>query len=766
MGRGKKGGGKGTSLTLCLFLSFLPSFFLSFFKNTKIIPIVHEQTLGVGDALREMDRNGLLKGDFVLLQGDVVSNVDVGKVLFEHSNRRLTGAKNAIMTMVLKPGTPKALRGITDVNESHVDDVLVALEPRSGRLLYYNSNQNKSSNEDSSLQESVQISSDVFSHTAEVQLRNDLIDCRIDICSLEVLALFTEEFDYQDLRQDFVRNIVTPDDNGSVYGYEVFTHIIDHEYARRVGSIPEYYAVSRDILHRWAYPMTLDNNLLLAFECPEPPAPTLFTPGSREWATENLGRVTDTLQASRTSYRLQRDMIYKERDVVVSRLADIGDETSIGAHSMVGDRAVVNATIVGRRCKIGRGATLNSCYLWDNVDIGEGCVVQPGAILCSGVRLLPNVTVGTGAIVSFNTQIGPDVSIEPFTRITSIDTDTMRSIERDTLSDGDIADGGFGIGEDTTENGHSVPMDLGESGFGFRWIPARNSDDSDSDGEWGGISTGSEIDRGSSSGITSKRNAGGGKGGGSGTDKLSSTPGSAPGSASLGNRDERKFMHECREILVGSLREGHSDIETKLELKGRQLAYDMQEVEVCCLLFVVCCLFVVFCFRFEGSLFVQRFPDFPNTPKTHNNKTKKVAVTILRSFLSYALAQAQKGGKEATVDGNAVVAEAKKLFASHAGLLNAFKEDKDDPELVWIVLEHCVSPANAPLNTVFPYLLHAMYDADILEEEGLFAWQKECADQEMSADEQLLVDSCAQFFDWLRQSDSESESSSEEESSD
>jgi translation initiation factor eIF-2B subunit epsilon len=37
----------------------------------------------------------------------------------------------------------------------------------------------------------------------------DLDDCYIDICSPEVLMLFTDNFDYQHLRRDFVKGLLS-----------------------------------------------------------------------------------------------------------------------------------------------------------------------------------------------------------------------------------------------------------------------------------------------------------------------------------------------------------------------------------------------------------------------------------------------------------------------------------------------------------------------------------------------------------------------------
>lgn len=74
-------------------------------------------------------------------------------------------------------------------------------------------------------------------------------DCFIDICSPEVLLLFTDNFDYQQLRRDFVKGLLSDE----VMGYKIFTYAIHSEYAARIDTFRSYDAVSKDILHRWTY---------------------------------------------------------------------------------------------------------------------------------------------------------------------------------------------------------------------------------------------------------------------------------------------------------------------------------------------------------------------------------------------------------------------------------------------------------------------------------------------------------------------------------
>ena len=69
----------------------------------KIVPILTaKETYSLGDAMRDVYTRGLVTSDFVLVMGDLVSNVRIDEVVRVHKERRKTN-KNAIMTMVVKP---------------------------------------------------------------------------------------------------------------------------------------------------------------------------------------------------------------------------------------------------------------------------------------------------------------------------------------------------------------------------------------------------------------------------------------------------------------------------------------------------------------------------------------------------------------------------------------------------------------------------------------------------------------------------------------
>lgn len=67
--------------------------------NIRVTPVVGQQQRSVGDALRFLDQSNIVKGDFVLVSGDMVTNVNLAPIIAEHSARRQKD-KNAILTMV------------------------------------------------------------------------------------------------------------------------------------------------------------------------------------------------------------------------------------------------------------------------------------------------------------------------------------------------------------------------------------------------------------------------------------------------------------------------------------------------------------------------------------------------------------------------------------------------------------------------------------------------------------------------------------------
>jgi translation initiation factor eIF-2B subunit epsilon len=92
----------------------------------------------------------------------------------------------------------------------------------------------------------------LFNKHPEILIKNDLIDCGIDICSLEVLALFQENFDYQNTRIDFLHGIL----GSELVDRTIYCHTLRNGYAAKATTLQMYHSITSDILKRWVYPIT------------------------------------------------------------------------------------------------------------------------------------------------------------------------------------------------------------------------------------------------------------------------------------------------------------------------------------------------------------------------------------------------------------------------------------------------------------------------------------------------------------------------------
>jgi carbonic anhydrase/acetyltransferase-like protein (isoleucine patch superfamily) len=86
-------------------------------------------------------------------------------------------------------------------------------------------------------------------------------------------------------------------------------------------------------------------------------------------------------------------------------------DVSIGSVANVQDRAVVEtvstlesgfpaSVSIGDYTSIGAGACLKSCVVEHTVDIGEGCVIDQGAVVQNTVILEPGTVVPAGALIT------------------------------------------------------------------------------------------------------------------------------------------------------------------------------------------------------------------------------------------------------------------------------------------------------------------------------------------------------------------------------
>ena len=71
-------------------------------ERPQIVPVMTaKETFSPGDAMRDIYMHGVITSDFVLVSGDLVSNIRINEGVCAHKDQRKVN-KDAIMTMVIK----------------------------------------------------------------------------------------------------------------------------------------------------------------------------------------------------------------------------------------------------------------------------------------------------------------------------------------------------------------------------------------------------------------------------------------------------------------------------------------------------------------------------------------------------------------------------------------------------------------------------------------------------------------------------------------
>nr|ADN33899.1 eIF4-gamma/eIF5/eIF2-epsilon domain-containing protein [Cucumis melo subsp. melo] len=162
--------------------------------------IESHNSISAGDALRLIYERNVIHGDFVLITGDTISNMSLTQALQEHKERKKKDS-NAVMTMVVKRSKPSP---ITHQSRLGTDELFMAIDHNTKQLVYYEDKVDYAKG-------IIHLDKSLIMDNSSISLHNDMQDCYIDICSPEVLSLFTDNFDYQHLRRHFVKGLLLDD---------------------------------------------------------------------------------------------------------------------------------------------------------------------------------------------------------------------------------------------------------------------------------------------------------------------------------------------------------------------------------------------------------------------------------------------------------------------------------------------------------------------------------------------------------------------------
>lgn len=373
----------------------------------KIHTIASKESRSVGDAMRDIDSRSLISRDFMLVSGDVVTNLDISKLVEEHKKHK-QGDRDYICTMVLKQASP------THRSRSNIEPACFILDKKTDKCLYY-----QDLPPINGIKSSVNIDPEVLEDVEEFVIDNDLIDCHVDICTAQVPTIFTENFDYQSLRSDFVKGLLSSD----LLKKHIYAYITSDEYAARVESWQTFDGISQDVVERFCYPIVPERNLL-----------------------------------SDQTYTYASHHVYKERDVRLSQSCKITSRVVIGRDTFIGDGTTLEGSVIGRGCKIGNNVILKNSYIWDGAIIEDGSIIT-NAIVADNAIIKQGSILKAGAIVGFNVVVDDNTIILENTKL-------VEKIIHNGISSG-FASSDDESEEEEKNSALGDPSVVGKNGIGF-----------------------------------------------------------------------------------------------------------------------------------------------------------------------------------------------------------------------------------------------------------------------------------------------------------
>eukprot|EP00347_Sterkiella_histriomuscorum_P009530 403340855 len=292
------------------------------YKGVKINVITLESSANLGDALREVNQLQTIQHEFILCRGDIITNVNIHQAMKEHFKIKAEDKEKKLVLTKLFVKVP-----FSNPIRNKQQEVALILDDQTKEIMKYESFINN---------KSLKINEEYISmkqSQRKYQIRFDLVDSEISICSRDVLNYFTDNFDYENLNDDFINQIQSSEIiEDRIIAYEMngyFARILD----------PRTYAeVTQDILSRFLHPFVIDSKLLF--------------PNS--------------------NYHFQSFNKYLEGDVQIGLGSTISNNCQVAKGSKIGNHTAIDRSTIGKNCHIGNNVTIRNSFIWNDVKIHDG----------------------------------------------------------------------------------------------------------------------------------------------------------------------------------------------------------------------------------------------------------------------------------------------------------------------------------------------------------------------------------------------------------
>ncbi|XP_020282447.1 translation initiation factor eIF-2B subunit epsilon isoform X1 [Pseudomyrmex gracilis] len=291
-------------------------------KSFTVSLIISDGCRSLGDALRDIDAKGCIRGYFILIRGNTFTNTDLKTLLNTH-RLKVEKDKGTTMTMVL--------RNVGSTRKSCLYDetCLLVSDKTSKKILHYaklNNNEKK-----------VKLELNWFLDHSEVELSTCHLDTHIYMCSSSVLPLFADNFDFQTM-DDFIRGVLMNEEilDSRIYWIQLNTE----DYALPITSWKTYCLLTQDILRRLTYPLT-----------------------------------PDALPLSR-NFTYMPQSIYKHKTAIIGRGCTLEKDCTLGYKSSLGNNTTVVKSVIGDNCTVGSNVRIYNSFIFSGVKVKDNCFIK------------------------------------------------------------------------------------------------------------------------------------------------------------------------------------------------------------------------------------------------------------------------------------------------------------------------------------------------------------------------------------------------------
>uniref|UniRef100_A0A183V2V9 Translation initiation factor eIF2B subunit epsilon n=1 Tax=Toxocara canis TaxID=6265 RepID=A0A183V2V9_TOXCA len=332
--------------------------FLNYWKDSfgTLKLVACQNCMSVGDAIREVDARSLISSDFLLIANPATfCSSDLGPQIEAYRERRKD--KNNVMTLIY--------------TRSEASNPVIAVEEKTNKLVFYHRS------DDSSV---LDVDKGVF--IGDTLVRRDICDTGIALCSMNISAQFSDNFDFQN-RDDVIREIIV---NEEILSQYIHVDILpDNVAAFTVNDYEGLVRANRLILQRWVAPLvpgrvgseqfiSRRNNIF-------------FAVSSEERSIENLPHLSCAGPGVIFGIKCTIDPAVTIKN------------SAIGNGILLGEGSTITNSIIGDGVTIGCNVSLMGSFIADDVSICDGATIGPRCILANKVSIPKSKVVPSESVI-------------------------------------------------------------------------------------------------------------------------------------------------------------------------------------------------------------------------------------------------------------------------------------------------------------------------------------------------------------------------------